>query len=111
MGRREFIKLLGGVSLWPLSATAQPPQRVRQVGVLMSYLESETEAQEWVRVFVRALEALGWRDGVNLKLHYRWRGAGPEVLRVNAAELGWGSTRCWRELRQLRSRSKEPRNL
>jgi ABC-type uncharacterized transport system substrate-binding protein len=87
MGRREFIKLLGGVSLWPLGATAQQPQRVRQVGVLMSYLESEAEAQEWVRVFVRALEALGWRDGVNLKLHYRWRGAGPEVLRVNAAEL------------------------
>jgi putative ABC transport system substrate-binding protein len=81
------MKLLGGVSLWPLGATAQQPQQVRQVGVLMSYLESETEAQDWVRVFVQALEARGWRDGANLKLHYRWRGADPKVLRANAAEL------------------------
>ena len=81
------MKLLGGVSLWPLGATAQQPQQVRQVGVLMSYLESETEAQDWVRVFVQALEARGWRDGANLKLHYRWRGAHPEALRANAAEL------------------------
>jgi ABC-type uncharacterized transport system substrate-binding protein len=87
MRRREFIKLLGGAGLWPLAATAQQPQRVRQVGVLMSYLESEAEAQEWVRVFVRALDALGWRDGINLKLHYRWRGGGPEDLQANAAEL------------------------
>ena len=87
MRRREFIRLLGAAGLWPLGATAQQPQRVRQVGVLMSYLESETEAQEWVRAFVQALQALGWRDGVNLKLHHRWGGAGPEVLQTNAAEL------------------------
>ena len=87
MRRRHFIKLLGGVGLWPLGATAQQPQRVRQVGVLMSYLESETEAQDWLKVFVQALEARGWHDGANLKLHCRWRGANPEVLRANAAEL------------------------
>jgi ABC-type uncharacterized transport system substrate-binding protein len=87
MRRREFIAILGGVGLWPSRATAQQPQRVRQVGVLMPYLESDAEAQGWVRVFVRALDSLGWRDGVNLKLHYRWRGAGPEMLRANAAEL------------------------
>ena len=87
MRRREFIAILGGVGLWPSRATAQQPQRVRQVGVLMSYLESDAEAQEWARVFVRALDSLGWRDGVNLKLHYRWRGAGSEMLRANAAEL------------------------
>ena len=86
MRRREFIKLLGGVGLWPAGATAQQP-RIRQVGVLMSYLESDAEAQEWLRVFVQALEALGWRDGVNLKLHYRWRGAGPEGLRASSAEV------------------------
>lgn len=100
MRRREFIKVLGGVGLWPLGATAQQPQRVRQVGVLMSYLESDAEAQEWLRVFVRALEALGWRDGVNLKLHYRWRGAGSEVEQMLLNWLVWGSTRCWPELRQ-----------
>jgi putative ABC transport system substrate-binding protein len=87
MKRREFIRLLGGVGLSPLGAIAQQSQRIRQVGVLMSYLENDAEALEWLRVFVQALEALGWREGVNLKLHYRWRGAGPEVLRANAAEL------------------------
>jgi putative tryptophan/tyrosine transport system substrate-binding protein len=40
-----------------------------------------------VKVFAQALEARGWRDGENLKLHHRWRGAHPEVLRGNAAEL------------------------
>jgi putative tryptophan/tyrosine transport system substrate-binding protein len=84
--RREFIKLLGSGGLWPAGATAQQP-RIRQVGVLMSYPESDAEAQEWLRVFVQALEALGWRDGVNLKLHYRWRGVGPEALRASSAEL------------------------
>jgi ABC-type uncharacterized transport system substrate-binding protein len=86
MKRRHFLKLLGGVGLGTVSARAQT-ERVRQVGVLMSYLESEQEAQDWVKMFVRALEARGWRDGANLKLHYRWRGARPEILAANAAEL------------------------
>jgi hypothetical protein len=46
------------VGLWPLGAMAQQPQRLRQVGVLMSYLENDAEAQEWLRVFVQALETL-----------------------------------------------------
>jgi hypothetical protein len=49
--RREFITLLGGAGLWPLRATAQQPQRVRQVGVLMSYLESLSYAGIWVTTF------------------------------------------------------------
>ena len=87
MKRREVVALLGGTVLWPFNATAQQPKRIRQVGVLMSYLEDEAEAQEWVRVFIGALGDLGWRDAVNLKLHYRWRGADPNALQANATEL------------------------
>ena len=87
MKRREVVALIGRTVFWPFNATAQQPKRIRQVGVLMSYLEDEAEAQEWVRVFIGALEDLGWRDAVNLKLHYRWRGADPNALQANATEL------------------------
>jgi putative tryptophan/tyrosine transport system substrate-binding protein len=87
MRRREFIMLLGGAAAWPLAARAQQPDRVRRIGVLMSYIESDSEAQQQARAFSQSLEALGWTDGSNIALDYRWRGPSPAQLQAPAVEL------------------------
>jgi putative ABC transport system substrate-binding protein len=86
--RREFITVVGGVAAaWPLTARAQQREQMRRIGVLMSYVESDSEAQRQVRAFSQTLEDLGWTDGSNVTLDYRWAGSAPDQLRTHAAEL------------------------
>ena len=89
MRRREFITLLGGTALaWPLAARAQQLERVRRIGVLMGSAETDLEAQQRVKVLRRALNELGWMEGRNLRIEYRWtEGANSDRIRTYAAEL------------------------
>jgi putative ABC transport system substrate-binding protein len=73
MRRREFIKLLGGPAIfWPPAAHAQNPDRIRRIGVLMGFPESDSEAQAYIAVFRDVLQKLGWTEGRNVRIDTRW---------------------------------------
>jgi putative ABC transport system substrate-binding protein len=68
-------------------ARAQKPERIRRIGVLMGYLESDATAQAWLKTCIQALEQLGWTRGHNIHVEYRWAGTDKERMRAYAAEL------------------------
>jgi ABC-type uncharacterized transport system substrate-binding protein len=86
MKRREVVTLLGGVAAWPLAAGAQG-DRVRRLGVLMSSGERDPETQLRLGAFREGLQKLGWAEGRNLRIDYRWGAGSIERTRTYAAEL------------------------
>ena len=72
MRRREFITLGGAAVAWPLDARAQQPERVRRIGVLMGFPESDSEAQAYIAAFRDGLPKLGWTEGRNTRIDTRW---------------------------------------
>jgi putative ABC transport system substrate-binding protein len=87
MRRREFIAALGGAAAWPLAARAQQPDRMRLIGVLMAYVESDSTAQSWLAAFRAALAKLGWTEGSNLRIELRWSATDADRMRTLAKEL------------------------
>ena len=88
MRRREFITLLGGAAAaWPLSARAQQSDRMRLIGVLLAYAESDSTAQSWLAAFRAALAKLGWTEGSNLRIELRWSADDADRMRTLAKEL------------------------
>jgi hypothetical protein len=88
MNRREFITLLGAAAAaWPLAARGQQPDRMRLIGVLMAYVESDSTAQSWLAAFRAALAKLGWTEGSNLRIELRWSAADEDRMRTLAKEL------------------------
>ena len=86
--RREVITLLGGgAAAWPLAASGQQTERVRRIGVLLHVAESDPVYQGWVASFRGTLAKLGWIEGRNLRIDYRWAGDDANKLPVYAAEL------------------------
>src|SRR5262245_14767424 len=64
MRRRDFITLFGGAAVtWPLAARAQPTERVRRIGALMSLAEDDPEDRQRRAAFQQALRQLGWTEG------------------------------------------------
>jgi putative tryptophan/tyrosine transport system substrate-binding protein len=88
MRRREFITLLGGATAaWPLGARAQQPDRMRLIGVLMAFAESDPAAQSQVVAFRSALTKLGWTEGSNLRIELRWGAGDADRMKTFAKEL------------------------
>jgi ABC-type uncharacterized transport system substrate-binding protein len=88
MRRRDFIRLLGGgAAAWPIAVGAQQPEKMRLIGVLMSYPQSDSTAQSMVTAFRDGLAKLGWREGINLRIELRWGDADPDRVRSFAKEL------------------------
>jgi putative ABC transport system substrate-binding protein len=86
MRRREFITLLGGATAaWPLAARAQQAGRVPTIGFLGSATPA-TQGQ-WVTAFVQRLRELGWVEGHNLAIDYRWAEGRSERFADIAAEI------------------------
>jgi ABC-type uncharacterized transport system substrate-binding protein len=87
MKRREFIAGLGGAVTWPVVAHAQQSERVRRIGLLMNFLETDSEGKARLAAFLQRMRELGWVEGRNLKLDSRWSGADVDRMRTYAAEI------------------------
>src|SRR5262245_59241637 len=88
MRRRQFITLLGGTAAtWPLAARAQQPEKMRRIAVLSNAVADSPDDQARLAVFRTSLEQLGWSDGRNARIDYRWSAGEPERIRRNVAEL------------------------
>jgi ABC-type uncharacterized transport system substrate-binding protein len=87
MKRREFITLLGGAAAWPLAARAQQADRMRRVGALMGFAESDREGQIFIAAFREGLHNLGWTEGRNIRFDIRWAALDAELVQRFAKEL------------------------
>jgi putative ABC transport system substrate-binding protein len=85
--RREFITLLGAAATWPLPARAQLPGRMRHIGVLMGFAENDEVWQSYLASLKQRLQDLGWVEGRNLRIYYRFAGEDTERIRNAAEEL------------------------
>jgi putative ABC transport system substrate-binding protein len=87
MRRRQFIAGLVGAVAEPLAARAQQGDRVRRIGVLMGFDENDPVPKPRISAFTQALADLGWTDGRNVRMDFRWGGNDINRIRALAQEL------------------------
>jgi putative tryptophan/tyrosine transport system substrate-binding protein len=87
MKRREFIALLGGAVAWSRGAFAQQLNPVRQIGVLFAIPRSGPEEEAWVTALEQELQRLGWVEGRNVRIEYRWADGTADRISALAKEL------------------------
>ena len=86
--RREFITLVGGAAAsWPFAARAQQDSRMKRIGVLMQFAESDPVATAQLSGFMQGLTQLGWTDGRNARMDLRWAAGSVDRDRMFAKEL------------------------
>ena len=86
MKRREFITFLGGAAfVWPLAVRAQQPRRI---GMLLGgYAQTDREGQARVAAFLDTFQRLGWTEGRNVRIDFRWGAGDADRIKAWAAEL------------------------
>ena len=89
MRRREFVSLIGGAAaVWPLAARSQQPDSMRRIGVLTGGpRRDDPDAQANIVAFLQVLQQLGWTDGRNVRIEYRWGMGDTANIRKNGEEL------------------------
>ena len=89
MRRRDFITLLcGAASTWPLTAYAQQKtEGMRRIGLLLSTPDSDQEAKVELAAFVQELKKLGWSEGRNIQIDYRFSAGDTARMAMFAKEL------------------------
>jgi len=87
MRRRDFLVLGSAAAVWPLAARAQQPERMRQVGMLLSGTADDAAFQTWVGAFLQGLAQSGWVIGRNVRIETRWAGSKADDIRRHAQEL------------------------
>jgi putative tryptophan/tyrosine transport system substrate-binding protein len=88
MRRRQFLALLGSMAIGcPADVVAQKPDRVRRIGVLMPLTAGDAVGLRRAKMLTQALQDLGWTDGQNTRIDYRWAGSDIEQIQSLAKEL------------------------
>src|ERR687888_616307 len=86
MRRREFVRLIGGVAaVWPFVARGQQPGKAPVVGFLVA--GSQASHGTWVAGFAQRLSELGWTEGRNVTIEYRWAAGDNQRMEEFAAEF------------------------
>jgi putative ABC transport system substrate-binding protein len=88
MKRRDFFALLGGAAAaWPGVVCAQQAERMRRIGVLAALSADDAQGQARLVAFVQGLQQLGWTDGRNVRIDFRWGAGDADRFRQYAVEL------------------------
>jgi ABC-type uncharacterized transport system substrate-binding protein len=90
VNRRELIALLGATAAvaWPRAVRAQQGERLRRISVLTGGPRpDDQDAQANIAAFVDGLQRLGWTEGRNVQIEYRWSMGHADIIRKHAAEL------------------------
>ena len=86
MRRREYITSFGAAAAWPVAARAQQPERIRRIGVSIGTVD-DVEGQARAALLRQGFSELGWIEGRNILIDYRWVGGDTARAKTNAAEL------------------------
>jgi putative tryptophan/tyrosine transport system substrate-binding protein len=87
MKRREFMVLVSGAAAWPFAAIGEQPVRVRRIGLLIPYPESDAQNQSRLKAFEETLQQFGWTIGRNIHVDYRWAAGDDQTVHRLAKEL------------------------